>query len=160
MEALLQIHSCFLSHRIKLHGLSHCIQLPGKMSAFNRHMQQNAYYRCNLKWTSEDLSPCYCYAITTNSTTTISRLSQPPLQAKERAWVNCKLITAQYQSCEPGSFFILGISTSFGEIWEFEESTDFLGKLNVFGINLGKVVVMRFPLWSCVSLWCENQVVI
>jgi len=25
------------------------------------HMQQNAYYR-NLKWTFEDLLPCYCYA--------------------------------------------------------------------------------------------------
>jgi len=31
-------------------------------------MRQNAYYR-NLKWTFEDLFPCYCYAIKTKSTT-------------------------------------------------------------------------------------------
>jgi len=30
-----------------------------------------------IKWTFEDLLPCYCYAIKTNSRTTRSRLSQP-----------------------------------------------------------------------------------
>ena len=33
-----------------------------------RHMRQNAYY-CHLKSTFEDLLPCYCYAIETESTT-------------------------------------------------------------------------------------------
>jgi len=31
-------------------------------------MGENAYYR-NLKWTFEDLLPCYCYTIKTKSTT-------------------------------------------------------------------------------------------
>jgi len=51
VEVLLQIHSCFFSHSIKLRGLitaisSHCLltALPAKMSAFNSHMQQNAYW--------------------------------------------------------------------------------------------------------------------
>jgi len=49
---------------------SHChATLPAMMSAFNSHVQQNACYR-NMKWTFEDLLPCYCYAIKTNSRTT------------------------------------------------------------------------------------------
>jgi len=32
------------------------------------HMRKNAYYS-NLKWTFEDLLPCYCYVIKTNSRT-------------------------------------------------------------------------------------------
>ena len=39
-------------------------------------MQQKTCYR-NIKWTFEDLLPCYCYAIKTNSRTIRSRLSQP-----------------------------------------------------------------------------------
>jgi len=39
---------------------SHCLAtLPAKMSAFNSHMLQYACY-LNLKWTLEDLLPCYC----------------------------------------------------------------------------------------------------
>jgi len=39
-------------------------------------MQQNVYYR-NLKWTFEDLLPCYCYAIKTRSATIRQQVSQP-----------------------------------------------------------------------------------
>jgi len=53
-EALLQIHSCFFSHSIKLLpfllSASGTVSLhyPPKMSEFNSHMRQKAYYR-NLK---------------------------------------------------------------------------------------------------------------
>jgi len=40
-------------------------------------MEQNACYRRNIKRKFEDLLPCYCYAIKTNSRAIRSRLSQP-----------------------------------------------------------------------------------
>ena len=56
---------------------SHCFSaLLAKMSAFNRYMRQNAYYR-SLRMDSKDLLPCYCFAIKTNSRTTTSQVSQP-----------------------------------------------------------------------------------
>jgi len=45
-----------------------------EMSAFNSHMQQNAYDR---NWTFEDLLPCYCYAIKSNDRTIRSQALQP-----------------------------------------------------------------------------------
>jgi len=39
-------------------------------------MRQNAYDR-NVKWTFEDLLPCYCYAIKTNDRTIRSQALQP-----------------------------------------------------------------------------------
>jgi len=45
------------------------IWVEKNLSGSPGHMRQNAYYR-NLKWTSEDLLPCYCYTIKTKSTTT------------------------------------------------------------------------------------------
>ena len=44
-------------------------------------MQQNAYYR-DVKWTFEDLLPCYCYAVKTNSRTIRSQLWQPTSAGK------------------------------------------------------------------------------
>jgi len=92
------IDLCFISESINVRDLPlsacHCLAaLPAKTCAFNSLMQQNTYYR-NIKWTSADLLPCYCYAIKTNSRITRSRFSHQPLQAKEGAWLNCKLITA------------------------------------------------------------------
>jgi len=82
---------------------SHCLAaLPAKMSAFNRHMQQNAYHPI-LKCIFEDLLPCYCYARKANSRTICSRVSQPASAGKEADLVNCKLITACYQNSEPDS---------------------------------------------------------
>ena len=97
VETLLQTHSCFFSQSINVHGLPlsacHCLAaLPAKMCAFNSLMQQNACYR-NIKWTSEDLLPCYCYARKTNSRTIARDFRNTPLQANEGTWVNCKLIT-------------------------------------------------------------------
>jgi len=46
------------------------------MSAFNSHMQQNAFYR-HLKWTFEDMLPRYCYAIKTSDGTIRTEVSQP-----------------------------------------------------------------------------------
>jgi len=55
---------------------SHCLAaLPAKVSAFNSHMRQNAWYR-NLKWTL-DLLPCYCDTIKTNGKTIRSQVWQP-----------------------------------------------------------------------------------
>jgi len=45
------------------------------MSAFKSHMQQNAQYR-NLKWTFEDLLPCYYYTIKTTSKSIRSQVWQ------------------------------------------------------------------------------------
>jgi len=72
------------------------------MCTFNSLMQQNACYR-DVKWTFEDLLPCYCYAIKTNSRTTVRDFRNQPLQAKEGTWVNYKLITAWHYICEPDS---------------------------------------------------------
>jgi len=56
---------------------NHCFAaLPAKMSEFSSHMRQNALYRI-LKWTLEDLLPCYCYTIKTNSKTIHSQVWQP-----------------------------------------------------------------------------------
>ena len=50
---------CFFSHRdLLLSAVAASLHYLPQMSAFNSHMQQNAYYR-NL---SEPLLPCYCYA--------------------------------------------------------------------------------------------------
>ena len=57
-----------------------------QMSAFNSHMQQNAYWR-NL---SEPLLPCYCYAIKVNFKT---KVSQPASAGNVADLVNCKLIS-------------------------------------------------------------------
>jgi len=43
-------------------SLSRCITCEDACVQRARHMRQNAYYR-NLKWTLEDLLPCYCYTI-------------------------------------------------------------------------------------------------
>ena len=51
------------------------------MCTFNCLMQQNACYR-NVTWTFEDLLPCYCYAIKTNSRKIRSWLSQPASAGK------------------------------------------------------------------------------
>jgi len=45
------------------------------------NLRQNSYYR-NLKWTFEVLLPCYCYSITTNSTTIRWQVSQPASTGK------------------------------------------------------------------------------
>ena len=60
----------------------------------------NACYR-NTKWTFEDLLPCYCNVIKTNSRTIRSQLLYLPLQAKAGTWVNCKLVIARHRNCEP-----------------------------------------------------------
>jgi len=56
----------------------HC--LP-KMSAFNSHMLQNAYYG-SLKWTFEGLLVCYCYATKTSSRIIRSQVLQPASAGK------------------------------------------------------------------------------
>jgi len=56
--------------------------IPTKMSAFNSHMQKNAFYSY-LKRTFEDLLPCYCYAAKTNDRTICSQVSQPASAGKK-----------------------------------------------------------------------------
>ena len=88
LAAMVLFHSYFFSHSIKPHGLP----LPAvivsmhhmpQVRAFwlDSHMRQNAYYG-NLKWIFEDLLPCYCYAINTNSRTIRSQFSQPASTAQ------------------------------------------------------------------------------
>jgi len=70
------LRPCFFSHSIKLFASSNYFAaLLAKMPAFNSHLWKNAHYR-NLKLTSEDLLPCYCYAIKSNSRTILSQVSQ------------------------------------------------------------------------------------
>jgi len=66
--------------------------LPAKLSLFNSHMRQSAYYR-NFKCIFEDLWPCYCYVTKANNRTNRSPVSQPASAGKEADSVNCKLIT-------------------------------------------------------------------
>jgi len=81
---------CFFSHRdlllsavtVSLHYLQH-------MSAFNSHMQQNAYCR-NV---SEPLLPCYCFEIKVNLKTTLPQVSQPASAGNVADLVNCKFIS-------------------------------------------------------------------
>jgi len=107
VEALVQTHSCFFSQSINARGLPlsacHCLAaLPSKMCAFNSLMQQNACY-LNIKWTFAGLLPRHCYAIKTNSKQSARDFRNPPLQANEVTWVNCKPITAWHYNCEPDS---------------------------------------------------------
>jgi len=87
--------------KIWLHK-SQLAALPAKMSAFNIHMRINYG---NLKWTL-DLLSCYCCKKTTDSRTVWSHFSNLPLQAKERTWLNCKLINAWHQNCEPCAVWV------------------------------------------------------
>jgi len=57
------------SHSLAAVYLSRCV-------LFNGHIRQYAFYRC-LKWTFEDLLPCYCYAIKTYSRTNRSQVWPP-----------------------------------------------------------------------------------
>jgi len=59
---------CHRSLASQLAAISnHCLgALPAKMCAFNSHMRQNANI---VTWILEDLLPCYCYTIKTNSKT-------------------------------------------------------------------------------------------
>jgi len=101
-------HASFIKYKCRLRGLPlsacHCLTaLPAKMYTFNSLMQQNTFDR-NIKWTFKDLLPCYCNAIKTNSIEQSARdFRNPPLQAKEGTWVNCKHITAWHYNCEPDS---------------------------------------------------------
>jgi len=83
--------SVFTSY-VSFHTVIYCYQqslhyLP-QMSAFNSHMQQNAYCR-NL---SEPLLPCYCYAIKANLKTILPQVSQPASAGNVADLVNYKLI--------------------------------------------------------------------
>jgi len=80
-------------------SLSPCIICQDVCVQTAHHMRQNAYYR-NLKWSLEDLLPCYCYTIKTNSRTIRSQVSQP---ASADKWATSKLTTAWHQNSEPGS---------------------------------------------------------
>jgi len=72
---------------------NHCLAaLPAKTSVFSSHMRQNAYYR-NLKWTFEDLLPCYCYAIKTKSKTIRLLVWQPAFAWK---WADMSELQAHH----------------------------------------------------------------
>jgi len=51
------------------------------MSAFNSCMRQNVHYR-NMKRPSEDMLPCYCYAVKINSRKNRSQVLQPASAGK------------------------------------------------------------------------------
>jgi len=55
--------------------------LSAKIPAFNSHTRKNASY-LNLKWTLEDLLPCYWYTTETNSETICSQVWQPASAGK------------------------------------------------------------------------------
>ena len=61
---------CFFSHRdLLLSAVAASLHYLPQMSAFNSHMQQNAYCR--------NLLPSYCYAIKGNFKTVLPQASQP-----------------------------------------------------------------------------------
>jgi len=84
---------------ISCHCLTAFITCQNVCNQISHHMRQNAYYH-NLKWTLEDLLPCYCYTIKTNSRTICSQVSQP---ASADKWATCTLTTVWHQNSEPGS---------------------------------------------------------
>jgi len=59
-----------------------------QMSAFNSHMQQNAYCR-----NFEPLLPYYCYAIKANFKTILPQVSQSGSAGNVADLMNCKLIS-------------------------------------------------------------------
>jgi len=85
VETLLQIHSYFFSHSIKLRVfplsavtvLLHC--LPRCLRSTDTCNKPP--YR-NLRWTFKDLLPCHCYAIKTNDNTIRLLVSQPASAGK------------------------------------------------------------------------------
>jgi len=68
------------------------IWLEEKLNGSPGHMQQNACC-CNLKWTFEDLLPCYCYAIKIKSTTILwlARFATCPCRQSSGYERNAKL---------------------------------------------------------------------
>ena len=81
---------CFFSHRdLLLSAVAASLHYLPQMSAFNSHMQQNAYWRNS----SEPLLPCYCYAVTANFNTILPQVSQPASAGNVVNLVNCKLIS-------------------------------------------------------------------
>jgi len=107
VETLLQHHSCSFSQSINVCGLTlsavtvllHCLTRSLRSTV---KCKQNVCYR-NTKLILEGLWPCNCYVIKTNSGTIRSQLSHLPLQAKEDACVNYKLIIAWHRNSEPGA---------------------------------------------------------
>ena len=110
VETLLQIHACFFSHNMKLRALplsavTVSLHYLPRCSIVAVHWQ-NAFC-CSLKYTFEDLLPCYCHAIKPNDRTICAQVSQhatarkradmSELQAhhcltrEEWTWLLCKL---------------------------------------------------------------------
>ena len=104
MIVLWKRHLCLLPHLWKVGGNApiscvHACRYQQSLSRCNtcqdvcfqtaHHMRQNAHYR-NLKWTLEDLLPCYCYKIKINTRTIRSQVSQPVSADK---WATYKLTT-------------------------------------------------------------------
>ena len=79
---------CFFFHTVTYCHQQSLHYLP-QMSAFNSHMQQNAYCR-NV---SEPLLPYYSYAIKANLKTILPQVSQPVSAGNVTDLVNCKLIS-------------------------------------------------------------------
>ena len=92
LAAMRLFQSCFIPYSMKLSGLLLSVvyvllhYLPN-MSVFNRHMRQNAYTTVGWRKTFK----IRCLVIVTQSTPSVEKSAR---KAKNRTWVNCKLITA------------------------------------------------------------------
>jgi len=96
----------FFSHSIKVRDLCCQQQSLAAYTCQDVCVQQSHAakpYCSNLKWTFEDLLPCYCYATKANSRTRRSQVSQSAFAGKGADSVNYKLITAWYQNSERDS---------------------------------------------------------
>jgi len=120
VEALLQIHSRFYSPRIKLRAFplsavtlslritcqDVCVQQP--------HAAKHLLLYHYLKWTFDDLLPCYCYALKNNDETICLPVSQH-VSAGKRADMSDQ--RAQTGQLPPRNFqkrvYLLGIATSY-----------------------------------------------
>jgi len=123
VKALLQIDCCFFSHSIRLHCFTTAVSTQQSLSRCNAcqyvYVQQTHATKRprNFKEVAKDLLPCYCYAVKTDSRI-LSQLSQTPLQAKKRPWLNCKLQTRNEGSAvgakPPLEFFSLPLKKCIG----------------------------------------------
>ena len=120
------------------------------------HMPSNAYYR-NLKWTFEDLLPCYCYAIKNNSGTVCSQVAS--------AGKGADVSELQAQHCmttEQWTWLLCNVSVIPANILSLQELNEIIGIklltlrfLEILALTLnfprgGKCpfLPLRTPIWT------------
>ena len=145
-------------------SLSRCITCQDVCFQTAHHMRQNAYFR-NLKWTLEDLLPCYCYKIKTNSRTICLHVLQPASAANEwpasSPMYDTRAVSLGFVQCEchTGKQTVIAIIKSI--TWNWAADVRFSAKF-WFLVQFPKGENVRSPLAAAYGsdvLYHELQIV-